>query len=97
LTPTSLFRAASNPIRSSGTLLSFDLKTQAKVVLEILNASGQLVRTTPLGTLEPGYHQSSFVPKDRSGRQLATGIYFLRLTVEGQGSERRVIKLVLTK
>lgn len=76
------------------TVIEFALPATQDVQLSIYDVRGQKVRTLVNGTVAAGHHQVTWQGKDDSGRQMASGTYFYRLSSdEGQ----QVKKMLLVK
>jgi len=87
-----------NPFNPS-TTIAFSLGDHnggaaADVRLDVFNVLGQTVRTLAQGTLEPGRYEYVWDGTDQSNQQVASGLYFYRLTA-GDRSESK--KMVLMK
>ncbi|MEJ2722183.1 MAG: FlgD immunoglobulin-like domain containing protein, partial [bacterium] len=90
---TSLGQAYPNPFNPS-TTIPFELASGENVTLRIYDVRGQLVRTLENRSVPPGRHEIVWNGRDNSGRSVATGVYFVRLTA---GSREMTRKLVLIK
>ena len=66
------------------------------ITLKIYNILGQEVRILVDELKEPGYYTVTWDGKDYSGREVASGIYFYRLTVDG-GQWSATKRMVLMK
>jgi hypothetical protein len=75
------------------TTISFSLPGAGEVALNLYNTRGQKVRALVKERMEAGAHQLVFDGKDANGKELASGIYLLRLDSKG-GSVTRRISLV---
>ena len=73
------------------TNISFSLKQDQKIKLEIFNIKGQKVRTLHHGFIEKGKHTIKWNGKDMNKNQVASGIYFYQLS----SSEKRITKRML--
>jgi FlgD Ig-like domain len=62
--------------------------------LSVLDAHGRLIRTLTDADLQPGWYDSTWDGRDQSGRDAASGSYFLR--IEGAG-ETETTKVVLIR
>jgi Secretion system C-terminal sorting domain len=82
-------RAAPNPFNPT-TSLDIALPESAELTVRVYNVTGQLVSIVASGRYEAGNHTFTV-----DGSQLASGVYFVRVTVPGQISEMR--KIVLMK
>ncbi|MBW7996036.1 MAG: T9SS type A sorting domain-containing protein [Candidatus Glassbacteria bacterium] len=85
-----------NPFNPS-TTVSFTVAESAGPVmarLAVYDLRGALVRNLLDRTVEPGMHRLEWDGRDQRGRQVSSGVYFLRLSA---GGESRVRKMVLLK
>ncbi|MCK4236818.1 MAG: T9SS type A sorting domain-containing protein, partial [Candidatus Krumholzibacteria bacterium] len=82
-----------NPFNPS-TQIVFSIRETADVSLRIYNASGRLVRVLVEGKWEVGRHRVVWDGKDDSGRAVASGVYFYRLTA---GAFTKTKKMVLLR
>lgn len=82
-----------NPF-NPGTRIVFDLKEASSVSLRIYDANGRLMRNLIEEKRESGRHEMAWDGKDDSGRKVASGVYFYRLTA---GSFSETKKMVLLK
>ena len=75
------------------TTISFELKEQGTVRLDIYNARGNLVRRLVDEVRGPGRHDLEWNGMDDSGRTMPSGVYYARIS--GQGiDDRRKMTLV---
>ena len=88
-----LHPAAPNPT-SSGTTIRFDVPAVLPVRLEVHDVAGRLVRTLVSNREHPaGRHQVLWDGRDDRRAELATGIYFLRLSVGNRTLAGKVLLL----
>jgi hypothetical protein len=92
----SLAQNAPNPARG-WTEIQFTIpgqggETASHVTLKVYDTAGRLVRTCLDGALASGGHSYRWDGTDRSGRQVAAGVYFYRLSV---GEKRATKKMVM--
>jgi len=71
-----MFQNHPNPF-STSTQIQFELNERTPVLLEVINANGQLVQVIANKTLIPGYHSYMF---NRQG--FSSGIYFYKLSTD---------------
>lgn len=64
-----------------------------RVTLEIMNLLGQVVRTIVDHPLDPGIHEFSWDARESTNEEVASGIYFYRLTVAGFSETRKMMFL----
>lgn len=81
-----------NPFNPS-TTLSYSLAKDAQAKVEIYNLKGQRIVTLFSGVQKSGNHSLIWNGRDESGRSVASGIYFSRLSVAGKTFERRMLLL----
>jgi hypothetical protein len=77
------------------TTVRFELAAAARARIDIYAANGELVRTLEDAARGPGVHAVDWDGADRSGRGVASGVYFARLVVDGALVDTR--KLMLLK
>jgi hypothetical protein len=81
-----------NPFGSAASV-RLALPREARAVVEIVDVTGRRVRTLHDGTLAPGRHEITWSGDDASGRPLAAGIYFVRMTSNDFRDTKRVVLL----
>jgi hypothetical protein len=84
-----LSAATPNPARA-GTELRLRLPQAADVRMDVFDASGRRVRGIPVGFQSAGEHVLRWDGRDGAGQSVATGVYFLRLGVDGTQLTRRL-------
>jgi len=82
-----------NPFNPS-TSVQIDLPELTQVSVMIYDAMGREVHTLVNEEFLPGYHTLSWGGTDRSGRQVASGIYFIRVSTPGNA---KTIKAMLIR
>jgi len=82
-----------NPFRWV-TTVSYALPREEPVRLTVHDAAGRLVSELETGVREAGRHDVTWNGRDRDGRTVAAGVYFVRLDA---ARESRVSKLVLVR
>ena len=87
---TKLLGAYPNPFNPS-TTLSFNLKDQGHVNLDIFNQKGQIVRTLLSENMPAGEHRIHWNGTDDSGRNVSSGLYFYRMKSGKYSSTRKMI------
>ena len=89
--PTALSFAAPSPNPARGaTTLDYTLSRAGHVRLAVYDAAGRRVQLLRAGELTAGAHRESFVLRDEAGRDLASGLYLVRLEAEGRVLTRRL-------
>jgi len=89
---------ALHPLRpnptSGSTSIRFDIPDHSGPAhLIIYNVRGQVVRTIVDGPVDRGRHEQNWDGADDHGRQVASGVYFARLAVDGRSSDQKVMVL----
>ncbi len=87
-----LERVRPNPF-SVATVIRYGLPAAGLVELTVNSVSGQVVRTLVNGQHEPGYYAVQWDGRDGSGRLLAEGVYFCRLSTAGTVRAQKLLKL----
>jgi len=82
-----------NPF-APATAVRFALPAAGPVTLRIYDAGGRACRTLVDGQLAAGEHTAHWDGRDGAARELANGIYFLRLEA---GGEERTVRAVLSR
>lgn len=75
------------------TQIAFGLPKGTRVDLSVYNVRGQRVRVLAEGWIPAGFHAATWDGRDGSGRAVAAGVYFCRLTTR-LGSETRRMTLL---
>ena len=88
----SLYQNQPNPFNPT-TEISFGLPTGCKVKLSIYNILGEEVSTLIDEVRSAGTHSVTWNGKDKTGRQVASGIYLYRLTAAGYTETRKMLLL----
>jgi hypothetical protein len=82
-----------NPLRTS-TVVSLALPASGDVSVEVYDVQGRKIATVMQGSMSAGNHTATWGGTDDSGSHVGTGIYFCRVTVNGQVSiMAKLIKL----
>jgi len=79
-----------NPARGDANI-RFALSREGPATLEVFDASGRCVRVLTSGVMAAGEHSVRFDLADGAGRRSAAGLYFVRLSAEGQQLTRRLV------
>ena len=80
--------AAPNPFRAA-TRMRYTLPVAGRVTLSVYDLEGRSIRNLVTGEQTAGPHSSVWDGRDQTGRPVASGPYFLRLSQNGGGSPRR--------
>jgi hypothetical protein len=75
-----------NPFNPS-TTITFDLPVNGNATLTVFNMIGQEVQTLVTGPLAAGRTKVVWNATDQTGRAVASGVYFYRLTVHGASKD----------
>ncbi|MCK4339300.1 MAG: T9SS type A sorting domain-containing protein, partial [Candidatus Cloacimonetes bacterium] len=68
------------------TSISYSLKNNSNVILEIYNLKGQKVKTLVNDNVSVGNHKVFWNGKDNYGKAVSSGIYLYRLSARGGSS-----------
>ena len=86
-----------NPFNPS-TTITYSLNKDLKITLEIYNIKGQKVRTLVNKEQSAGYYSVIWNGKDNSSKAAASGLYFYKMTSEGNsGDYTSIKKMILLK
>lgn len=88
----SLYPNFPNPFNPT-TRIRFDLPQQRKVLLQVFDVNGRLVRTLASGLMPGGQHSVEWDGRNDNGFTVASGIYLLRLSAGKQLLVRQMILL----
>ncbi|MDP6668695.1 MAG: FlgD immunoglobulin-like domain containing protein [Candidatus Krumholzibacteria bacterium] len=76
------------------TRITFELDAPGQVLLSIHDASGKKVRTLVDEQVSAGRQQRSWKGRDYRGQRLSSGIYLIRMQVDGQAAGSRKILML---
>jgi hypothetical protein len=82
-----------NPFSVGATRIGFALPRDARTTLRVFDVQGRVVRTLVDGPLSAGRHDVTWDGRNEEGRQVATGVYFYRLTAEQDEATRKLLLL----
>ena len=82
-----------NPFGTS-THVAVSLMAPARVDLSVYDVAGRRVATLMKNQASRGLHSTVWNGRDESGRTLASGVYFVRLNLNGQTVETRRITMI---
>ena len=80
-----------NPFNPT-TTISYSIKEEGRVKLEVYNIKGQKVRTLADDDHATGHYKLTFNAKDDQGRSVSSGVYLLRMIAPGY---RKTAKMML--
>ena len=81
-----------NPFNTE-TTICYTTKAEAKARLEIFNIKGQKIRTLVDTVLKEGNHSIVWNGRDDYSREVASGVYFYRLSIEGKSYQHKMLLL----
>jgi hypothetical protein len=81
-----------NPFNPS-TVIDYSVERRSYVTITVFNVIGQEVRTLVNEVKPAGEHSTSWSGRDSNGRQVASGIYFYRMTAEDFVATRKMLFL----
>lgn len=84
--------AAPNPFNPA-TVIRFALPAEGSVELAVYDVRGARVRTLSDAVMPAGYHEVRWNGRDERGRGVASGVYYLRLALQGEVRTHRVALL----
>jgi Secretion system C-terminal sorting domain len=90
--PITFIKNYPNPFNPT-TTISFEITEVGKTQIEVFNAKGQKVRTLLNENLEIGLHSVEWKGNDSNNKRVASGIYFYRISVNGQQKIKKMIML----
>jgi hypothetical protein len=87
-----------NPFNPT-TNITYALPVDSKLTLEVYNTLGQRVRTLVQGEKPAGFHTMEWNGTGNEGQQLASGVYFLKISAQGANGRKfsELRKLMLMK
>jgi len=93
--PASQVRFALHPARpnpaTSGAAIGFEVPARTRVDLRIYDITGREIRSIAERSYDAGAHQLQWDGRDARGRQVASGVYYIRLSAEGYQANRPVV------
>ena len=81
-----------NPVNGSSTI-RFELEKSSRARLRLFDAAGRLVRTLLDEQVAAGSHTRVWDGRDEQGRDVASGIYFYELDVEGRRLSSKLVQV----
>lgn len=87
---TSLYGNYPNPFNPS-TTISFSLKEESNVCIEIYNIKGQLVRTLINQKMGSGKYSMVWEGKDSANKNVSSGVYFYRMKTDRYTSHKKML------
>jgi hypothetical protein len=87
-----VFPAQPNPFHS-GTDILFELDSPRHVTVRVYSATGRLVRSLLDATVADKYGRVSWNGRDDHGREMSSGIYFVKVSIPEAESTIRIVRL----
>jgi hypothetical protein len=87
--PIALAPASPNPFQET-TRLEYTLFAPGRVQIDVLDASGRIVRTLVDAVQAKGPHSMAWDGTDADGAKLPSGVYFTRMLSEGRETSRKI-------
>ena len=87
-----LYQNVPNPFNPA-TTIRYNVPGGGDVTLRIYDVTGALVRTLIDGAQTPGEQHVTWHGDDDTGRHVASGVYFYRLTAPGFSKTRKMVLL----
>ena len=81
-----------NPF-NPGTVISYQLSVVSNIKLAVFDGLGRQVQVLAEGRQAAGRHETTWDGRDGRGTEMAGGIYYYRLTVDGRAVTRKMILL----
>ena len=81
-----------NPFNPT-TKMNYALPKRSRVIISVYNVLGQEVTTLLNKEQDYGYHTVTWNGTDRIGKQVASGVYFARLTTKNFGQTKKMLML----
>jgi hypothetical protein len=75
------------------TRIEYTMPSAGRVRIEVYDVSGRLIRTLLDGSVAPGVHAVSWDARNGNGKDVASGIYFVRMISFGRASVRKALVL----
>jgi hypothetical protein len=76
------------------TKIALELAKRGDVVIQVFDVGGRLVRLIKAGPREGGHHEVDWDGRDDAGKDLPSGVYFCRSTVDGEAAgTEKVVRL----
>lgn len=79
-----------NPLMGAGRI-SFNVPARSQVDLAIFDVSGRMVRALPSGIYEAGSHGVVWDGRDGEGRDVSSGVYYVRMQADGFRATRSLV------
>jgi hypothetical protein len=84
-----LYQNYPNPF-NAGTVIDYVIEKETPVELSVYDLLGQKIAALVNESQGPGHYQVTWHGMDDSGRAVASGMYFYKLTADGKSSSKRM-------
>ena len=81
-----------NPFNPT-TTIRFQLPATTRVLLQVFNTNGQIIRTLVDGEVQAGFHQAVWDGRNDGGVPVVTGVYYYHIIVSGQRITKKMALL----
>jgi hypothetical protein len=81
-----------NPFNPN-TVIRFEILEYSRVKLEVFSITGQKTMQLADGNLGPGIYSVTWNGKDDNGKEVGSGVYFFKLSVDGRSVSRKMLRL----
>jgi hypothetical protein len=89
-----LYPVAPNPSFNE-MVVRYSIPSKGKVTMKVYDVAGRCVKTLVDGIKNPGIYLVDWKGDDHKGRNLPTGVYFIRLKFEGQKEKKSAVRKVI--
>lgn len=90
----SILSLAPNPFNPV-TRITFETLIPGRLAMSIYDVAGRRINSINLGRFGPGTHRTAWDGRDAAGRNVSSGVYFIRIL--GNGTESSPVKAVLVR
>ncbi|MBU1356667.1 MAG: T9SS type A sorting domain-containing protein [Candidatus Edwardsbacteria bacterium] len=80
-----------NPARMGKVIINYQLSKSTKVLLNIYNLNGQLVKTIVDDVQYPGYYKKEWNCANNANTKISSGLYFVHLKTDVTAGTKRII------
>jgi flagellar hook assembly protein FlgD len=87
------FRLLENSPFNSQTTIRYSLPAEGKILLQIYNITGRLVKTLANANMKPGVYSVIWNGDDEQGNKVASGVYFYAIKSDGQSIQKKMLML----
>ena len=79
-----------NPFNRA-TTIDYAMPAAKHLTIEVFDISGRLVKTLSSGFVKAGYYKMSWSGEDNKGRQVSSGVYFIRFITNDHDSRQKIV------